>query len=207
MNTRLQVEHPVTEAVWGVDLAAEMIRVALGDSLSEEVRRAEARGHAIECRIYAEDPERNFLPSPGTVSILELPEGPGIRHECGVEPGSVVTVHYDPMLGKLIVHGRDRTQAMARLGRALSEFEILGVDTTLPLFRWLLGESDFVSARFDVQWLDRRLEGGAALERPGSSADELVIAAVALASEAAGDSGPRAETSPRLGLASGGQDR
>jgi len=197
MNTRLQVEHPVTEVVWGVDLAAEMIRVALGDSLSEEVRRAEARGHAIECRIYAEDPARGFAPSPGTIAALRQPSGPGVRTDMGVEAGSVIPLDYDPMLGKLIVHGRDRTQAMARLGRALSEFEILGVDTTLPLFRWLLGESDFVSARFDVQWLDRRLEGGAALERSGSSADELVLAAVALASEAAGDSGPRAETSPR----------
>ena len=197
MNTRLQVEHPVTEAVWGVDLAAEMIRVALGDSLSEEVRRAEARGHAIECRIYAEDPTRGFAPSPGTIAALRQPSGPGVRTDMGVEAGSVIPLDYDPMLGKLIVHGRDRTHAMARLGRALSEFEILGVDTTLPLFRWLLGESDFVSARFDVQWLDRRLEGGAALERSGSSADELVFAAVALASEAAGDSGPRAETSPR----------
>jgi acetyl-CoA carboxylase biotin carboxylase subunit len=197
MNTRLQVEHPVTEVVWGVDLAAEMIRVALGDSLSEEVRRAEARGHAIECRIYAEDPARGFAPSPGTIAALRQPSGPGVRTDMGVEAGSVIPLDYDPMLGKLIVHGRDRSQAMARLGRALSEFEILGVDTTLPLFRWLLGESDFVSARFDVQWLDRRLEGGAALERSGSSADELVIAAVALASEAAGDSGPRAETSPR----------
>jgi acetyl/propionyl-CoA carboxylase alpha subunit len=109
----------------------------------------------------------------------------------------VIPLDYDPMLGKLIVHGKDRGQAIARLGRALSEFEILGVDTTLPLFRWLLGESDFVSARFDVQWLDRRLEGGAVLERSGSTADELVLAAVALASEAAGDSGPRPETSPR----------
>ena len=197
MNTRLQVEHPVTEAVWGVDLAAEMIRVALGDSLSEEVRGAEARGHAIECRIYAEDPARGFAPSPGTIAALRQPSGPGVRTDMGVEAGSVIPLDYDPMLGKLIVHGRDRTQAMARLGRALSEFEILGVDTTLPLFRWLLGESDFVSARFDVQWLDRRLEGGAALERSGSSADELVLAAVALASEATGDSGPRAETSPR----------
>jgi acetyl-CoA carboxylase biotin carboxylase subunit len=197
MNTRLQVEHPVTEAVWGVDLAAEMIRVALGDSLSEGVRRAEARGHAIECRIYAEDPARGFAPSPGTIAALRQPSGPGVRTDMGVEAGSVIPLDYDPMLGKLIVHGRDRTQAMARLGRALSEFEILGVDTTLPLFRWLLGESDFVSARFDVQWLDRRLEGGAALERSGSSADELVLAAVALASEAAGDSGPRPETSPR----------
>jgi acetyl/propionyl-CoA carboxylase alpha subunit len=156
MNTRLQVEHPVTEAVWGVDLAAEMIRVALGDSLSEEVRGAEARGHAIECRIYAEDPARGFAPSPGTIAALRQPSGPGVRTDMGVEAGSVIPLDSDPMLGKLIV-----------------------------------------SARFDVQWLDRRLEGGAALERSGSSADELVLAAVALASEAAGDSGPRAETSPR----------
>src|SRR5262249_34922539 len=136
-----------------------------------------------------------FAPSPGTIAALRLPSGPGVRADMGVEAGSVIPIDYDPMLGKLIVHGKDRAQAIARLGRALSEFEILGVDTTLPLFRWLLGESDFASARFDVQWLDQRLEG-AALERTSSSADELVLAAVALASEAAGDSSPRKEASP-----------
>jgi acetyl/propionyl-CoA carboxylase alpha subunit len=182
MNTRLQVEHPVTEEVWGVDLAAEMIHVALGEPLSSGIRKARPRGHAIECRIYAENPARGFAPSPGTVTVLRQPSGPGVRADMGVETGSVVPIDYDPMLGKLIVHGRDRREALLRLDRALGEFEILGIDTTLPLFRWLLRESDFVNAVFDVHWLDRRLES-ATLETSEPSSDEILLAAVALASE------------------------
>jgi acetyl-CoA carboxylase biotin carboxylase subunit len=184
MNTRLQVEHPVTEEVWGVDLAAEMIRIAVGEPLSDGVRNARPRGHAVECRIYAESPARQFAPSPGTVTSLRPPSGPGVRLDMGIEAGSVVPIDYDPMLGKLIVLGGDRQQALARLSRALSEIEILGVETTLPLFRWLLSESDFLTADVDVQWLDRRLEG-AILEPGEATEEELVLAAVALAQEKA----------------------
>ncbi len=180
MNTRLQVEHPVTEEVWGVDLAGEMIRVALGEPLRWKAEELAPRGHAVECRIYAEDPRRGFAPSPGTVASLRLPEGPGVRNDVGIETGSAVPVDYDPMLGKLIVHGADRAQALARLSRALEEYEISGVETTLPLFRRLLSEPDFVRAAFDVQWLDRRLEEGLFPEKP-PSAEEVALAAVALA--------------------------
>ena len=135
MNTRLQVEHPVTEEVWGVDLAAEMIRIALGEPLPFDAASLAPRGHAIECRIYAEDPRRGFAPSPGLIAALRLPQGPGVRNDVGVEAGSVVPIDYDPMLGKLIVHGADRAQAIARLARALADYEIAGVETTLPLFR------------------------------------------------------------------------
>jgi acetyl-CoA carboxylase biotin carboxylase subunit len=182
MNTRLQVEHPVTEEVWGVDLAAEMIHVALGQPLSDGVRKACARGHAVECRIYAEDPTRGFAPSPGTVTVLRLPAGPGVRADMGIEAGSVVPIDYDPMLGKLIVHGADRPQALARLSRALSEVEILGVDTTLPFFRKLLSDPDFLEARFDVQWLDRRLQGPGP-EKAVPPLEDLLLAAVALVSQ------------------------
>src|SRR5262249_41325066 len=104
MNTRLQVEHPITEEVWGVDLAAEMIRIALGEPLSIDPAHLSPRGHAIECRIYAENPLRGFAPSPGRIETLRLPHGPGVRNDLGVESGSVVPIDYDPMLGKLIVH-------------------------------------------------------------------------------------------------------
>lgn len=182
MNTRLQVEHPVTEEVWGVDLASEMIQIALGEPLSERLAGARPRGHALECRIYAESPARQFAPSPGTVTAFRPAGGPGVRLDMGIEAGSVVPIDYDPMLGKLIVHAADRRQALARLSRALAEIEIVGVETTLPLFRWLLGEPDFQTASFDVQWLDRSLER-AVLESEAPSGDDVVLAAVAMASE------------------------
>jgi acetyl-CoA carboxylase biotin carboxylase subunit len=178
MNTRLQVEHPVTEEVWGVDLASEMIAIALGEPLS--FRDLSPRGHAIECRIYAEDPKRGFAPSPGTIAVMRLPHGPGVRNDVGVEAGSVVSIDYDPMLGKLIVHGRDRAAALRRLERALSEYEIGGVETTLPLFRRLVALPEFRAGDFDVQWLDRRLAAGL-FEQREPSAEEVSLAAVAAA--------------------------
>jgi acetyl/propionyl-CoA carboxylase alpha subunit len=207
MNTRLQVEHPVTEEVWGVDLAAAMIRIALGEPMPFDPQRLTPRGHAIECRIYAEDARRGFAPSPGRIAALRLPEGPGIRNDVGVEAGSVVPIDYDPMLGKLIVHGPDRTTALSRLRRALSDYEIAGVDTTLPLFRALCDDADFAGARFDVQWLDRRLADGL-LERDLESPDEVRLAAAALAlaeasespRDGSGDSSPWRQTARREAL-------
>jgi len=179
MNTRLQVEHPVTEEVFGVDLAAEMIRIALGEALS--IGAVTPRGHAIECRVYAEDPRRGFAPSPGTITALRLPQGPGIRNDVGIETGSVVPIDYDPMLGKLIVHGADRAEAVSRLGRALADYRVSGVETTLPLFRRLVSDPEFISAAFDVQWLDRRLAEGL-LAAPAAPAEEdILLAAVASA--------------------------
>ncbi|HTR01929.1 MAG TPA: biotin carboxylase N-terminal domain-containing protein [Thermoanaerobaculia bacterium] len=180
MNTRLQVEHPVTEEVWGVDLAAAMISIALGAPLPFSAGSLTPRGHAIECRVYAEDPFRGFAPSPGTIAALRLPEGPGVRNDVGVESGSVVPIDYDPMLGKLVVHGPDRAAAIARLARALSDYEIAGVETTLPLFRALASDADFRSARFDVQWLDRRLAEGL-LTKAAPGPDAVLLAAAGLA--------------------------
>ncbi|HEY3202422.1 MAG TPA: acetyl-CoA carboxylase biotin carboxylase subunit [Thermoanaerobaculia bacterium] len=180
MNTRLQVEHPVTEEVWGVDLAAAMIRIALGEPLPFDPSRLSLRGHALECRIYAEDPRRGFAPSPGAIRALRLPQGPGVRNDVGVETGSTVPIDYDPMLGKLVVHGEDRPAAIARLTRALWEYEIAGVETTVPLFRALAADPEFVRGSFDVQWLDRRLAGGLfPVEAPAS--DEIWLAAAGLA--------------------------
>ncbi len=181
MNTRLQVEHPVTEEVWGVDLAAAMIRIALGEPLPFSAEGLQARGHALECRVYAEDARRNFAPSPGRIRALRLPEGPGVRNDMGVESGSVVPIDYDPMLGKLVVHAEDRPRAIARLARALDDYEIAGVETTLPLFRALVRNREFADAAFDVQWLDRRLAEGLIPEEAPST-EEVWLAAASLAS-------------------------
>jgi acetyl-CoA carboxylase biotin carboxylase subunit len=180
MNTRLQVEHAVTEEVWGVDLVREMIAIAQGEPLS--LKGIAPRGHAIQCRIYAEDPFGGFAPSPGTVTGLRLPEGPGVRNDVGFEAGSVVSIDYDPMLGKLIVHGATRPAALERLGRALSEYEISGVATTLPLFRSLLRDPQFRAGAFDVQWLDRWLAAGVlASAGDAASRDDVLLAAAGLA--------------------------
>ncbi len=186
MNTRLQVEHPVTEMVTGVDLVEQQVRVAEGLPLGppfDEHDWIEPRGHAIEVRIYAESPWRGFTPSPGRIDLLRLPEGPGVRNDCGVAEGGEVTIHYDPMVGKLIVWGRDREQAMIRLERALLELRMEGIETTVPLFRALLRDDDFRSGRLDIAMLDRKLAGGAL--RPPDPAEaeppDLPLIAAALA--------------------------
>jgi acetyl-CoA carboxylase biotin carboxylase subunit len=160
MNTRLQVEHPVTELVTGIDLVAAQVRVAEGEPLGPEFDDVQPRGHAIEVRLYAEDPYQRFTPSPGRIAILRLPEGPGVRNDSGVYEGSEVTIHYDPMLAKLSVWAADRPRALERLGRALAELRIEGIRTTVPLFRALLADADFRAGRLDVGLLDRKLAAG-----------------------------------------------
>jgi acetyl-CoA carboxylase biotin carboxylase subunit len=181
MNTRLQVEHAITEEVWGVDLVREMISIARGEPLSFAAGDLAPRGHAIECRIYAEDPERNFAPSPGRIEFLALPQGPGVRHDVGVESGSIVPIDYDPMLGKLIATGRSRAEAIARLGRALAEYEVVGIKTSLPFFRDLVEDPEFLAAAFDTGWLDRRLARGETAPSPPADDDVAVLAAAVLA--------------------------
>jgi acetyl-CoA carboxylase biotin carboxylase subunit len=175
MNTRLQVEHPVTEMVTGLDLVAWQIKIAQGEALPASFERIEPRGHAVEVRLYAEDPYRGFAPSPGTIRALRLPEGPGVRNDCGVYGGSEVTVHYDPMLAKLICWGEDRAQALARLGRALEELRIEGIQTTVPLFRALLDDADFRAGRMDVAMLDRKLAAGELAPRPAGQAAAAAV--------------------------------
>jgi acetyl-CoA carboxylase biotin carboxylase subunit len=158
MNTRLQVEHPVTEAVTGIDLVHWQIRVARGERLElAQDALLDPRGHAIECRIYAEDPDNRFLPAPGRITALRAASGPGIRDDSGVEAGSEVPIFYDPLISKLIAWGHDRPTAVSRLRRALDEYEVGGIATTIPFFRWLLGTDDFRAARFDTTSLDRTL--------------------------------------------------
>jgi acetyl-CoA carboxylase biotin carboxylase subunit len=154
MNTRLQVEHPVTEEVVRRDLVQAQLRIAAGERLGWAQAAVLLQGAAVECRIYAEDPERNFLPSPGVITALELPEGPGLRHECGVEQGSTVTVHYDPLLAKVIASGRDREQALDRLADALERYRVEGVRTTLPLHRRILESPAFRAGAVHTRFLE-----------------------------------------------------
>ena len=155
-NTRLQVEHPVTEEVTGLDLVAAQLRVAAGEPLPFSQDEVEQRGAAIEVRVYAEDPAKNFLPSPGTITRLALPGGgEGIRVESGVVEGSVVSVHYDPLLFKLIALGADRTGAIERLARALDACVVEGVKTTLPLLRTIAAHPDFRRGRVHTQMVEQ----------------------------------------------------
>ena len=155
MNTRLQVEHPVTELVTGRDLVREQFLVATGERLSFTQDEVNWLGHAIECRIYAEDPANNFFPSPGTITHLREPAGPGVRVDSGVSRLSEVSIHYDPMIAKLAVWGRTRSEAIERLERALDEYEVAGITTTLPFFREVVRDDEFISGRLDTGFIGR----------------------------------------------------
>ncbi|MGH7276436.1 MAG: acetyl-CoA carboxylase biotin carboxylase subunit [Candidatus Rokuibacteriota bacterium] len=155
MNTRLQVEHPVTEEATGLDLVREQLRVASGEPLGWRQEDIVQRRAAIECRVYAEDPAKGFLPSPGTLSRLELPSGEGLRIESGVEAGSVVSVHYDPLLFKLVVSGGTRAEAVARMADALARCEVEGVKTTIPFLRRVIAHAEFVAGRVHTQMIEQ----------------------------------------------------
>jgi acetyl-CoA carboxylase, biotin carboxylase subunit len=155
MNTRLQVEHPVTELVTGLDLVHLQIRIAAGEKLPFTQQDVQMRGHAIECRVYAEDPDNDFFPSPGKISDLNEPAGPGIRVDSGIYSGWNVPLDYDPLLAKLIAHGADREQAIARLKRAVDEYYIGGIRTNLSLFQRILGDPAFVAGEIDTGYLAR----------------------------------------------------
>ena len=206
MNTRLQVEHPVTEWVTGLDLVQWQIRIAAGEKLSLEQSAVAPRGHAIECRIYAEDPENNFFPSPGKITRLLTPSGPGVRDDSGIYEGWDVPLDYDPLLSKLIVWAENRDHALNRLERALDEYFIAGIKTNLPLFRRILREAAFRRGDVDTAFLERFLELGAA-SRAGTSSPrnqdskivqkedsaEITIAAIAavlFANQDSGSGGP-----------------
>ena len=180
VNARLQVEHPVTEMVAGVDLVQWQIRIARGERLTlSSADTLTPTGHAIECRVYAEDPDMGFLPSPGHISVLRAPNGPGVRDDGWVEQGTDIPIYYDSLLSKVIVWGQDRTQATARMRRALMEYEIGGVRSSLPFSRWLLARPEFAEARFHTGFLDGLLQqrAGEPFEEVDSSLEE--VAAVA----------------------------
>jgi acetyl-CoA carboxylase, biotin carboxylase subunit len=154
MNTRLQVEHPVTESITGLDLVAEQIRIAEGEPLGYEQSDLSFGGHAIECRVYAEDVAAGFLPAPGTLRRHSAPAGFGVRLDAGVEQGDEIPMHYDPMISKLIAWGRTRDEAIARMDRALAEYDIAGVETTIPFCRFVMRHEAFRSGSFHTGFVD-----------------------------------------------------
>jgi acetyl-CoA carboxylase, biotin carboxylase subunit len=183
MNTRLQVEHPITEMVTGLDLVRWQIRIARGERLDvDPARLLTPGGHAIECRIYAEDPDNSFLPSPGRIGQLRVPAGPGIRDDSGASAGLDVPIFYDPMISKLVAWAEDRPLAIARMRRALSEYVVTGIKTTLPFFTWLLAEPAFIEGRFHTAYLDEvlRSRSGRSFVEPAADVEEVAAIAAAL---------------------------
>jgi len=186
VNARIQVEHPVTELVTGVDLVRSQIEIARGDVLPLRQERLRPRGWAIECRILAEDPENGFRPSPGRIVGLRLPSGPGIRVDTALQAGDEISLHYDALVAKLLAWGPDRGEAIARLRRAIDEFLIAGIRTTLPFHKALLVDPDFVAGHLDIAFVDSalpRLTGAAS--GPGPDAEVAAIAAAVRATEEA----------------------
>ena len=200
MNTRLQVEHPVTEVVTGLDLVHLQIRIAQGEPLPFAQRDVHLRGHAIECRVYAEDPDNNFMPSPGRITRLLQPGGPGIREDCGIYEGWVVPMDYDPMLSKLVAFAPTRQMAVARMLRALDEYVIGGIDTNLSLFRRILRDPDFSAAHIDTGYLDRLLADGPVAQNGAAHDGAAHVPAIAAAVFEA----TRPATSPMAAAASCG---
>ena len=180
MNTRLQVEHPVTELITGLDLVQLQIRIAAGEKLPFRQEDVLIRGHAMECRIYAEDPENNYFPSPGKITSLATPEGPGIRLDSGVYEGWTVPIDYDPLLAKLVAYGENRAQVISRLTRALQELYVGGIKSNAGLFRRILADEDFQSGKIDTGYLERlgSLPGSAPT---GAREDVAAIAAAVFA--------------------------
>ncbi len=181
MNTRLQVEHPVTELVTGIDLVQWQLRIAAGEKLPFRQSEIEPRGHAIECRITSEDTANGFLPSTGRINYLHLPSGPGIRWDGGIETGSEVGLHYDPMLAKLIVWAPTRPLAIERMRRALEELTIDGVETSRDFHLRLMEDEEFRRGDIEIQWLERRLPSLMAVRPPPASSRAAAIAAALFA--------------------------
>jgi acetyl-CoA carboxylase biotin carboxylase subunit len=177
MNTRLQVEHPVTEMVSGEDLVKLQIRIARGERLPFRQEDLVQRGHAIECRVYAEDPDQAFLPSPGRITALRLPGGPGVRDDSGIYEGYEVPVHYDPLLSKLVVWGYSRQDAIRRMRRAVAEYKVLGIKTTLPFFERVLHHPAFLAGDFDTSFVEKVF---AATDRVRERPVAVAVAAAAI---------------------------
>ncbi len=183
MNTRLQVEHPVTEMVYGVDIVREQLRVATGQPLRVHAGTLQPRGHAIECRITAEDPFNDFLPAAGVVRHLRLPGGPGVRWDGGVESGDEVTLHYDPLIAKLIAWGETRAVALERMRRALRELVIVGIPTSQPFHLRVMDDAEFQRGDIDITYLERAGERLLAGGPPAELTQPLALAAALLAEQ------------------------
>ncbi len=181
MNTRLQVEHPVTEMVTGLDLVKWQIQIAAGASLPFQQQEIKLQGHAIECRIYAEDPFNNFLPSIGKIAYMQEPSGPGVRVDSGLITGSEVTMYYDPIIAKLIVWGRTREEAIQRMKRALAEYQIVGVQTSIPFCSMVMNNKKFVAGEFDTHFVEQEFSGKMPRMVEGQDKKDADIVALAAA--------------------------
>jgi acetyl-CoA carboxylase biotin carboxylase subunit len=202
MNTRLQVEHPITEMVTGIDLVQWQIRIARGERLDlDPAALVTPKGHAIECRIYAEDPDNHFLPSPGRILALRAPAGPGIRDDSGVTAGLDVPIFYDPMISKLVAWAEDRPRAIARSRRALGEYVVGGIKTTLPFFTWLLDQPEFAAGRFHTTFLDELLASPnrRPFAEPVPAVEDAAVMAAAMQAMLSSDAGSEKVVRPLFG--------
>lgn len=175
MNTRLQVEHPVTELITGVDLVKEQIRIAMGQAISFKQEDLKINGHAIELRVYAEDPDNNFLPDIGTLQTYVTPKGPGVRVDDGFEQGMEIPIYYDPMIAKLITYGKDRSEAILRMVRAIDEYQITGITTTLGFGKFVMQHEAFTSGNFDTHFVKKYFTPGSLQH---NNNDEALVAAL-----------------------------
>jgi acetyl/propionyl-CoA carboxylase alpha subunit len=176
MNTRLQVEHPVSEMITGIDLVKEQINVARGEKLSFTQDDLKINGHALEVRVYAEDPANNFLPDIGKLVTYQRPSGPGVRVDDGFEEGMDIPIYYDPMIAKLISHGKNRDEAIQRMVRAIGDYKITGCQTTLPFCSWAIQHEAFVSGNFDTHFVKKYFSPEVLLRE---DEDEMTIAGMA----------------------------
>ncbi len=181
MNTRLQVEHPVTEMITGLDLVKEQLRIAAGEPLGYSQEDIRFNGHAVECRIYAEDPANNFLPSTGVIQCMTQPSGPGVRDDNGYYSGAEVSIYYDPLISKLVTWGRDRNEAIARMKRALREYLVHGVDTSIPFCEIVMNHPDFVSGEFDTHFIENKFLSANGADTLGDETDQRESEVAALA--------------------------
>ena len=199
MNTRLQVEHPVTEECTGVDLVRDMILVAGGSPLPYKQEEIEFRGAAIECRVYAEDPENNFMPSPGVIRVREAPEGRNVRLDSAAYAGFEVSLHYDPMIAKLCTWGRNRESAISNMRRALREYKILGIKTTIPFHLRVLQNNTFLKGNYDTTFIDTKFDKEELKRRENNDPAVAIIAAALKHYEQEKEAAARATTVPLVG--------
>ena len=182
MNTRIQVEHPVTELISGIDLVREQILIAAGNKISFEQKDISIRGYALECRIYAEDYSNNFLPSTGKILHYKEPNGVGVRVESGFSAGSEISIHYDPMIAKLICWDKDKKTAVNRMNRALNEFQIAGITTNIKFLSFIINKKEFIAGDYDINFIDKLNESGLNNEHINSSNQDIEVAASVLVS-------------------------
>ncbi len=196
MNTRLQVEHPITEMVTGIDIVKEQIRLAAGEILAIRQDDVKQTGHAIECRIYAEDPDRDFIPCPGLITSMRVPGGPGVREDSGVYAGFEIPIYYDPIISKLIAWGKDRTEAIARMKRALSSYVITGVKTTIPFHLKVMRNRQFIEGDFDTNFINGVFFKEKEVQEPRGEEFALLAAAIHLYEEERKRAGNHASGQP-----------